>query len=215
MFSPLKTAYRKHLGNLLYPSDSTFTGKVGFLICYLKARNDAITKSNIKAGWRGSGLWPVYLGRPLMNLFVTSATTKAAKTKVLDVPTTPPDRRIKADIRTPTKGRDMRLLANEILHYTPVHIRPVARLRLRKIQKVLNIKNAEIALQHSEIKSLKAKIEIIKPRRRAKVHLAPNSLFANIEKIQQARAAVKGSEEEFNAYKQAYITFEWSIFAYL
>lgn len=67
IFSPLKRAYRHHLGLLAIMNDSTPIGKRNFLECYKKARIDAITDANIKAGWSASGLWPVRMSKPLMN----------------------------------------------------------------------------------------------------------------------------------------------------
>lgn len=56
IFSSLKSSYRKHVGHLSLLTDSTPLGKRNFLICYSKARKEAIIARNIKSGWRASGL---------------------------------------------------------------------------------------------------------------------------------------------------------------
>ena len=66
-FGPLKNAYRWYIGYLNYYSDSSPIGKQRFLECYRKARIDALTVLNIKAGWAATGLWPVWLSKPLAN----------------------------------------------------------------------------------------------------------------------------------------------------
>jgi hypothetical protein len=50
IFSPLKTSYRKYIGFLSLLTDSTPIGKRNFLICYSKARKEAIIAKNIKSG---------------------------------------------------------------------------------------------------------------------------------------------------------------------
>ena len=47
VFSPLKTAYRKHLEELVSLTDSSPVGKLNFLKCYYKARINALIALNI------------------------------------------------------------------------------------------------------------------------------------------------------------------------
>ena len=56
VFPSLKRACRKELQKLSSLIDSTPIGKRNFLICYQKARQGSITPSNIKSGWRTTGL---------------------------------------------------------------------------------------------------------------------------------------------------------------
>jgi 4-hydroxybenzoate polyprenyltransferase len=67
VFSPLKHSYRKQIGYLSHQTDSSPIGKQNFLSCYQKARKDGLTASNIKSGWKASGLWPVSSAKPLMS----------------------------------------------------------------------------------------------------------------------------------------------------
>ena len=76
IFAPLKRAYWKQLGFLSLLNDSTPIGKQNFLACYRKARISSLTSSNIKAGWRASGLWPVNMSKPLMNRLLLENSNK-------------------------------------------------------------------------------------------------------------------------------------------
>ena len=57
-------------------NDSTPVGKQNFLACYRKARISSLTLSNIKAGWRALGLWPVNMSKPLMNRLLLKNSNK-------------------------------------------------------------------------------------------------------------------------------------------
>ena len=77
VFSSLKTAYRKYVGDRSLYTHSTPIGKRYFLKCYYKARIDALTARNIKSGWRASGLWPVNSGKPLMSRLLLENSNKS------------------------------------------------------------------------------------------------------------------------------------------
>ncbi|XP_044720144.1 DDE superfamily endonuclease domain-containing protein [Hirsutella rhossiliensis] len=55
VFSALKHYYRKQVGFLSLLTDSSPVGKQNFLSCYQKAREQALTVSNIKGGWKATG----------------------------------------------------------------------------------------------------------------------------------------------------------------
>ncbi|KAK2764662.1 transposase [Colletotrichum kahawae] len=73
VFGPVKSAYRKELGHLTQWNDSTVVGKRLFISCYQKARLAGLTVSNIKVGWKYTGLWPVAIAKPLLNGLLPSA----------------------------------------------------------------------------------------------------------------------------------------------
>ncbi|KAM4067970.1 DDE superfamily endonuclease [Hirsutella rhossiliensis] len=54
VFSALKHYYRKQVGFLSLLTDSSPVGKQNFLSCYQKAREQALTVSNIKGGWKAT-----------------------------------------------------------------------------------------------------------------------------------------------------------------
>src|ERR1700709_2438732 len=77
VFSSLKRAYRKELQKLSSLIDSTPMDKRNFLIYYQKARQDSITPSNIRSGWRTTGLWPVSIAKPLMSPLLLENSNKS------------------------------------------------------------------------------------------------------------------------------------------
>lgn len=91
IFSPLKHAYRIRLGNLSILNDSTPIGKRNFLHCYQQARKDGLTAYNSKAGFRASGLWPVCVGKPLMNKLLLENSNKSDATSAQSSEIVPPD----------------------------------------------------------------------------------------------------------------------------
>ena len=81
VFSPLKHTYRKHLNNINSWAESTVVGKQLMIKCILKARKEAITAYNIKAGWKAGGLWPVSIAKPLMSRLLVENSNNAANLK--------------------------------------------------------------------------------------------------------------------------------------
>ena len=76
VFSPLKAAYRRELGNLIYRADDTPIGKRNFLRCYSKARQSGLAEKTVLAGWRATGLWPVNQAKPLMSRLLLKPLTE-------------------------------------------------------------------------------------------------------------------------------------------
>jgi 4-hydroxybenzoate polyprenyltransferase len=144
IFSPLKRAYRHHLGFLALINDSTPISKRNFLKCYKKARKDAITVANIKAGWSATGLWPVRMAKPLMNRLLLENSNK------LDAQTPGTSRNIQAPewhnsqssakFQTPQKSADIRQHVSQITGLKTVDT-STARVLFRKISKSIKQKD--------------------------------------------------------------------------
>lgn len=94
VFGPLKAVYRRLLSNLSPIADTTPIGKITF-VNHHNARIEAITKDNIKADWKASGLWPVNVDRVQMNPMVTGTPERP---KTLPVPAESPSEN---PLRTP------------------------------------------------------------------------------------------------------------------
>ena len=93
---------------------------------------------------------------------------------------------------TPKKTSDFKdqvQLSNQLAEHSTTQ-----RLLFRKIQKAFDEKNVQLATAQRQIQALEARIETIKPRKRKKVDLSPNSKFANIEDIHRAQMAVGEAE---------------------
>ena len=59
VFSALKRRYRTHTDDLAMLTNADSISKEDFLDCYGKAREEALTIRNGRAGFRATGLWPV------------------------------------------------------------------------------------------------------------------------------------------------------------
>ena len=97
---------------------------------------------------------------------------------------------------TPKKTSDFKdqvQLSNQLAEHSTTQ-----RLLFRKIQKAFDKKNVQLATAQRQIQALKARIETIRPRKRKKVDLSPNSKFANIEDIHQAQLAVGEAESSLD-----------------
>ncbi|KAF2647276.1 DDE-domain-containing protein, partial [Lophiostoma macrostomum CBS 122681] len=95
VFAPLKAAYRDEVKRL-YRGGLETVGKEHFTSLYKPAREKAITKRNITAGWAASGLFPFNPDRvlrhtpkpPAESAFLTE-TESCPQVEVLDTPVTP------------------------------------------------------------------------------------------------------------------------------
>ena len=186
IFSPLKARYRRELKDLnLYaiPIDTPLA-KAQFLQVYERARRAALTTSNIKSGWRGTGLWPVNRTKPLKNDMTKSSEPLA--------PRTPPSRgpdasavTTRISFWTPISSQDARRQINII----PVSARsdPLVRQLFSKMSKGLDSKNVMLATQEASIGQLEAQVSQLRPKKRQKVNPDPNSRFVRINEIRCAR----------------------------
>ena len=138
VYSPLKHAYRKQLGFLSLLTDSTPVGKRNFLLCYRKARIDALTAINIKARWQASGLWPVRMAKPLMSRLLLENSNKPVD------PTSKPSGKVPVlewnqdgsfiVWETPKKSEDIREQASKITELGSTNL-STRRVLFRKIAK--------------------------------------------------------------------------------
>lgn len=175
VFGPLKRAYRRHIEELNGIADTTPLGKISFLRCYHKARQEAITKENIRSGWKASGLWPVNLSRPLLNPMVK---------KLDDRPRTPPENAPGDDdlvIVTPRSSAQLRALI--ATHLPELEANPIARLVLRKIGVTFDRHNTILANQDITINALMREMEELRPKKRRKVTIDLNKRFAQIPDV--------------------------------
>ena len=201
VFSPLKTAYRKVLGNINQFSNSTVIGKRYFLQCYQKARSEALSGQNIRSGWRAAGLWPVSMAKPLLSpllvgntSYTTSDPAKAEPEGSSRAFYTPRDTIRGSDIiwSTPRKSVEFKeqvRLANLLEENTVTQ-----RQLFRKVRKAFDRKDVQVAVLERQVEALQAQLEAARPRKRRKVDLSPNSRFATIEDIQRTQMAVGEAE---------------------
>jgi hypothetical protein len=93
-FGPLKTAYREQVERL-YRGGANTVGKQHFTSLYSRAREQALTSRNIKAGWSKTGLYPFNphrvlkdIQKPLAELRLPSSHVTNADPEVLRTPVT-------------------------------------------------------------------------------------------------------------------------------
>ena len=185
IFGPLKAAYRKWARQLYIPTDTSCHGKSGFLICLQKARAEAITSQNIKAGWRAGGLWPLNPQKPLRSSQLLPQRSPQQTQQQTQ-------QQVNQLFHTPKKSNDIRVLMKR-LHKSPQS--PSFRLATRKLTKAYDQFILEKSMWDAESKSLKAQLHLLQPRKKGIVKPNPNEKFVNIEQIMEAKRKAKEKEE--------------------
>ena len=205
VFSPLKHSYRKYLNQLNNWSESTVLGKMAMVQCVQKARHDALTSQNIKAGWKATGLWPVNMAKPLMSRLLLENSNQAPKKGPHSQPQPSPhtprthgsreavDSAVVGVISTPRKRSDLRkLLDPDTFRNLPP---PTQRLALWKVQKSWDANIFDQTHLQQRFEAQEVQLELARPSKRKKVVPDPNSLFVDIEQIHQAQIEAGRAEE--------------------
>jgi 4-hydroxybenzoate polyprenyltransferase len=203
VFSALKHYYRKQIGYLSLLTDSSPVGKQNFLLCYQKARKEALSISNIKSGWKASGLWPVSSAKPLMSrlLLENSNQIKSTVSEAQNTPVSTSnwlEESTQVLWSTPRKSKELR---DQIQVFNQLDMdQSTNKLLFRKITKAFDKKDYLLATAKRQVQALERELESLKPRKRMKVRTSPNSKFVNIKAIQQAQEeANRGEIEEDEA----------------
>lgn len=186
-FSPIKAAYRRHIELSISYDDASPIGKAMFLQTYYLARQAGLTTRTILGGWRGSGLWPVNMAKPLLNPLVLPAAI---------VPATPlPIEKRKADLeddsmKTPKRSQEVRSL---MVHLTKQgEVDSTARRLFGKIGRGLDQQNLALAAAQSQIRQLQSKLDRIQHRKKQRIEPDPNGRFAQIAKVIEGRSRIQG-----------------------
>lgn len=166
VFAALKNAYRKRLGMLPLHNDSTPLGKQNFMDCYYHARLAGLTASNIIAGFRTTGLWPVSLAKPLMSKLMLENSNKASITPEQSSRTGPVPNWTQDQssiiIQTPHKPEDIRGIASQITGLETVNS-ATARVLFRKIAKSIDQQDLQITCHKRRIEQLEARVVQLAP----------------------------------------------------
>lgn len=202
VFSPLKSRYRKEIGYLNLLTDSSPIGKQNFLICYQKARKEALSAGNIKGGWKATGLWPRCMAKPLMSPLLLENSNNTKRTSNQQV-----EGQIGGHISdwtaesslvtwsTPRKSVDLRSQI-QTYHKLEEIDKPTCRQLFKKITKGFDEKDILLAKAELKIQALEARLEASRPKKRRKVKTSPNSKFADIEAIYKAQKEAIGVQTE-------------------
>ena len=194
VFSPLKRAYKKRLGDVAEWNDSTAVGKRNFVLCFQKARVDALVAKNIKAGWLATGLWPVRPSKPLLSPLLLENNNKNKSQAANDISTTSVNGLatpigLQADsevvFSTPSKPQDVhRLFAT---FETSEQSDRTRRLLFQKIYKGFSQQAFEKAISERKVESLTKEVEARRPTKKRRVEIDPNTKFASIWDIKSAQ----------------------------
>ena len=167
--------------------DSSPIGKICFLECYQKARIEAIVASNIKSGWKASGLWPVSLRQPLLNPMVLLS-------QEINLTTLKQDEMGGIDtINTPKRSSQVRYLINSLQVGPQLDL--TARRLFRAIGRGLDGQNTKLAAHEAQIRRLEQQLKDSKPRKKAKVTENPNNRFIQIGQVIETRIRLAATLE--------------------
>jgi hypothetical protein len=92
---------------------------------------------------------------------------------------------------------------------------PVARILFKKVGKSLDNTAIKVASQEQKIRALEAEVDRLRPKKRKKVRIDPNTRFAQIEQIMQAKKELAKQlepSEKVDGYVFEDMCLEWSIF---
>jgi len=202
VFGPLKAKYRAQLNNCLsgLTSDSV-AGKRAFLECYRRARIYGMTKSNIKAGWKASGLWPVSLRKPLNNSLViknsngcvsTVAPTPSTGLESFNNPILGKNSEDQPVWFTPKKAKDFSAQGERFLR--GIKRTASERLFMRKAYKGFDNMAFQLATIQQQLQAAQEDLERARGRKRRRVEIDPNKAFAGINEIRRAQRLAAGED---------------------
>ena len=186
VFSALKTYYRQQTKPLTACRGSAPAHKQHFLLAYRDASREGVSPTNVKSGFKKTGIWP----------FNPSQVLNDPKALIRNSP--PPPKRpqtpeiapISADnaVKTPQKSHDILRAVNNARGYASPTNRTV-RSVLRKAGKALDQSNAKMALLEAENARLKEDLRVTEPCSRKKVKEPLNGKFIRIGDIVTAEEA--------------------------
>jgi DDE superfamily endonuclease/Tc5 transposase DNA-binding domain len=182
-FSPLKSRYHKELGQLSSLDDSAPIKKHNFISLYSQSRMEALNNHNIRAGFRGAGIWPLNPDK------VLNSTQLNVNHTIVPRQITP--ELISYAFQTPKGPKD--IYSQE---YDGISAREFRAFQ-GKIAKSISTKNAEIATLKAQVARLEKTVEDISGivRKRKRVVPDPNERFARIDQIVAAQEAAKKAEQ--------------------
>lgn len=185
VFSSLKAAYRKHISMLAEINDSAPVGKLNFLRCYQKARNDAITAKNIKSGFRATGISPRNRHIPLKSRQVVDPLHPLTPEPPHPEPVGP---------ATPKRGADI------IQFLRKAENSPGTRLKIRRVAGLVNAQLAELGILGQRKRDLEEQMvaSVQQKRRKVKQH-DPNGKFVTMADVVASRDGVVAVEIEVEA----------------
>jgi len=195
VFGPLKARYRARYNEVVSGFDEgTVAEKRAFLECYRQARVCGMTESNIKAGWKATGLWPVSLRKPLSNGLVIKnsngnvgqvTATVSISLQAVHNPILGKNSEDRPLWFTPKKPKDFRVQGQVFL--AGQKRTASDRLFLRKTAKAFDNVVFQLANTMHQLEAAEKSLERTKGRKKRRVEVDPNTQFAGIEEIRRSQ----------------------------
>lgn len=191
VFNALKVAYRKELTKLATLTDSTPVDKVNFIRAYAQAREVAMTKKNILAGWRVTGNWPISRAKALRHPEIQADKLPAAPEPLPDL----------GSDDTPKTGRQIRDLSQNKTPHTRRRYAIIAKGFEAQQQVIAEYASRVTALEEemARLKRTKTRRAIPNPNRRFMALgeiLAKDEAIAKVEDQGKGVIVDSGSEDE-------------------
>lgn len=181
-FAPLKSAYRRILEVFVAHDDTSPIGKAMFLKTYHKARELAFTSRTIQAGFRGSGLWPINMAKPLMSPLILEDPKPAAP---IATPTKRKANDAFDDFPTPRRSQDIQTFIVGLARRDQSD-RTIRRL-FSKVGRSLDQKNICLAEANAKAQRLEHQLDRLRSQKRQKVGLDLNERFGKIDQVIETR----------------------------
>ena len=192
-FSAVKSRYRAQIAALAKYEDSAPIKKLRFVEYYHKARDEGLTRQNILSGWKAAGISP-WDPRKVIRSSQLAINNQISQTTPKSSPQRTPTASEKI-LHTPQNRRDF-LKAVQMISIQESIPRPV-RWLLSKTGKALDNLHHLHSQDSLQIQAQQKKIDELGNKRRKKVAIDCNQVFANITKIKEA-------QDEANRQKEAW-----------
>lgn len=181
-FSPIKSRYRAQIADLARFEDSAPVKKIRFVEYYSKARDEGLTSHNIRAGWSAAGISPWNPRK------VIRSSQLAANNQINQQPPQTPQKRrlsVSEEVLTTPQNRHELSKAVQAISSQETLPRSVRNL-LSKTSKAFDTLHQQHAQDSLQIEALKKKQDELANKKRKKIAVDSNQVFANIATIQAA-----------------------------
>ena len=199
-FSIVKSRYRDELSNLASLADSIAVKKNLFIDVYNKARNEGMSEYNIRAGWKATGIYPWDPQKVLRSSQVVKTTNLQQI-----VPQTPQAPRFQqSNITTIVTPQNRHHLTHQFeqLVQTETVSRPM-RMLVSKASKTIEIQAFKNVQQQQLLAAQSSQLIHLSNKRKKKVQIDSNELFANIADIVRVQEEVEARKAIYDKQDQA------------
>jgi DDE superfamily endonuclease/Tc5 transposase DNA-binding domain/helix-turn-helix, Psq domain len=196
-FSVVKSRYRAQITDLARYEDSAPIKKIRFIQYYDKARSDGLVAYAIRAGWKAAGIYPWDPRKVIRSSQVVQNQCPA--------PSTPTQQKrklsISTDIVTPHNRQQFYSSLRSISQQESIS-RPV-RILLQKTGKAIDQFHVQQAVAEQKLSAYEMKISELHQKKRRKIPIDANKLFASIETIKAVQDEQQRHQDEWDSKDRA------------